>query len=323
MSNPLGAASGLAQAAMYECIFASIVIPAAIPMNQIVYQAQGDPQKIWDAADGWKDTIDELQKAKEELDSLTRGVQQMAWDGDDRTAFEQRVREYGQQLDAAIAMAWAVAISLWILAVMIGVFIFLMFVVVSILAIFAAAISIAAGTIVGAPAALQLEAEANQFAGMAYRILSMGSKVLTITFTATAAIYGAALAGNMGWQWSHGNDDVLKTFGQATVNGLDDMLKGTLGFLEQKFTGRLMGQAPVGRWTGIPQTSRITPLTGVERGAVGLGAVDTANGGPVLVSGGERVAGLFGLKGDEYGSGENGEPDPGRRYVDDTQPNRD
>ncbi|GAA4234968.1 hypothetical protein GCM10022254_41130 [Actinomadura meridiana] len=322
MSGPLAACKGLAEASMYECIFASIVIPAAIPMNQIVYQAQGDPQKIWDAADGWKETIDELQKAKDELDSLTHGVQQMAWQGDDRTAFEKRIKEYGQQLDAAIAMAWAVAISLWILAVMIGVFIFLMFVIVSLLAIFAAAISIAAGSIIGAPAALEMEAQANQFASMAYRILSMGSKVLTITFGATAGIYSLALAGNMAWQWGHGNDDVGRTFGQATVNGLDDMIKGTLGYLEQKFTGRLMGEVPVGTWTGIPQASRIAPLTGLERGATGLGAVDTRNGGPVLVSGGEKLAGAFGLKGGEYGSGENGEPDPGRKYVDDTQPTR-
>lgn len=322
MTDVLGAAKGLAQAAMYECIFVSTVIPAAIPMNPIVYQAQGDPKKIWDAAEGWKETIDELTKAKEQIETLTRGVQQTAWEGDDRTAFEQRTQEYRQQLDAAIAMAWVVAIALWILAVMIAVFIYLMFIVITLLAIFAAAICIAAGSIIGAPAAVELEAQANQFATMAYRVISMGSKVLTITFGTTAGIFGLACAGNIAWQWGHGNDDVFKTFGQATLNGLDDMLKGTLNFLEQKFTAKFMGEGQAGKWTGIPQSSRVAPLTGLERGVTGLGAVDTANGGPVLVAGGEKLAGAVGIKGGEYGSGEDGEPDPGRNYVDKTQPHR-
>ncbi|MEU8123205.1 hypothetical protein AB0C21_31215 [Spirillospora sp. NPDC049024] len=322
MTDTLGAAKGLAEAAMYECIFASVVIPAAIPMNQIVYQAQGDPKKIWDAADGWKETIDELTKAKDEIESLTRGVQESAWEGDDRTAFEKRMKEYVQQLDGTIAMAWVAAISLWILAVMIAVFIYLMFVIVSLLAIFAAAICVAAGTVIGAPAALELEAEANQFASMAYKVLSIGSKVLTVTFGSTAVIYGGAVAGNVGWQMAHGNEGVVTEMRKATVNGLDDMLKGSLAYLEQKLTGKYMGEVPVGRWTGVPQASRVAPLSGSERAVSGLGAVDTRNGGPVLEQGGEKLAGLFGLKGGEYGSGEDGEKDPGLEYVDKTQPHR-
>jgi hypothetical protein len=320
MSEVLSAAKGLAEAAMYESIFVSVVIPAAIPINQIVYGAQGDPQKIWDAADGWKETIDELEKAKDEITSLTRGVQESAWEGDDRTAFEERMDEYVQQLNGAIGMAWTVAIALWILAVLIAVFIYLMFLIVTLLGIFAAAISIAAGSIIGAPAAVELEAEANEFAAMAFETLSIGQNVLELTFGTTAGIFASALGLNAAWQWGHGNDDVGGDMKQAFVHSLDDQLKGTLAYVEQKFTGKAMGEVPVAKWTGLPQASRLAPMTGLERGATGLGAVDTANGGPTLEQGGEKLAGLFGVKGDDYGSGENGEPDPGRKYVDETQP---
>ncbi|MFD0691561.1 hypothetical protein [Actinomadura fibrosa] len=323
MTDVLGAAKGLAEASMYECIWVSIVIPAAIPINQIVYQAQGDPKKIWDAADGWKETIDQLEKAQREVERLTRSVQESVWEGDDRTAYEKHMREYVQQLDGALAMAWAVAIALWVLAVMIAVFIYLMFLVVSLLAVFATAIVIVAGTIVGAPAALELEAEANQFATMAFQVLSIGSKALTVTFGSTALIFGGFLVGNLVQQGVHGNDRWWGDMKQATLNGLDDMMKGTLSYLEQRFTGRAMGSVPAGNWTGIPQASRMAPLSGIEQGALGLGAVDTRSGGPVLAQGGESLAGLIGLQGDDYGSGEPGGPDPGRKYVEKTQPQRD
>ena len=322
MTDTLGAAKGLAEAAMYESIWVATVIPAAIPIVPIVYQAQGDPKKIWDAADGWKETIDQLEKAKSTAEDLTRDVQESAWEGDDRTAYEQRMHEYVQQLGDAIVMASAVAIALWTLAVMIAVFIYLMFLIVTLLAIFATAIVIAAGTIVGAPAAIELEAEANQFASMALQVLSIGSKVLTITFGSTAGIFAGFLVGNIGFQWAHGNHDALGDLVQASMNGRDDMLKGTLSYVEQRLTTHFMGGVPTGRWTGMPYANRIAPMTGIERGATGLGEVDTRNGSPVLEQGGEKLAGLVGLKGNEYGSGDPGEPDPGRKYVDETQPHR-
>ncbi|MFD0851074.1 hypothetical protein ACFQ07_02490 [Actinomadura adrarensis] len=329
MSNALGAAAGLAQAATVEAMVAAVIIPAAIPIVPITYLAQGDPQELWEAADGWKETIDELERAQAKIEELyQRRLSEQDWKGDDRTAFEGKMKELVNQLDAAIVMAWCAAISLWILAVLTAVFIYMMFVMCSILAIFAAAIAIAAGTVVGAPAALQMEAQANQFAAQFHRILSIGSESLRNIFHATAAIFALFIAGNVGAQaFKFGNPGIFKAMGQATLNSWDDVLLGTLAYGEQKFTAKLMGEVPVfrsGPWKpalGLPSASRVAPITGMEANAFAKGLVDTAGGGPTLSG---RVEELFNWVngGQRYGTDETKAPSdqPGVKYVQDTQP---
>jgi hypothetical protein len=330
MGNALGPAEYLARAATVEAMVAAVIIPAAIPIVPITYLAQGNPQQLWDAADGWKETIDELEKAQAKIEELyRRRLGEEEWKGDDRTAFEAKMKDFVNQLDAAIVMAWCAAGSLWVLAILVAAFIYMMFIMCSILAIFAAAIAIAASTVVGAPAALQMEAQANQFAAMFHRILSIGSETLRNTFHATAAIFGAFMGGNIVTQAVKGNGDVWGTFAQSFVNSLDDMALGTLAYGEQKLTAKLMGEVPVYKSgsalkpaLGLPTTSRIAPVTGMEANAGAKALIDTAEGGPTLH---KRVNDLVDWirGGQQYGSDEDakpGEKQPGVKYVDRTHP---
>ncbi|WP_067459568.1 hypothetical protein [Actinomadura macra] len=309
-AEALDAAEGLAKAAYFESLWVAVVIPAAIPIVPIIYQAQGNPGKLWRAADGWKDMVDQLEKSQQKIEELSRLVAQSQWAGDDRVAFEKKMNDYSDQIDFAIAMAWSVIAALYVLAVLIGIFIYLMFVIMTLLTIFATAIVIAAGTIVGAPAALELEAQANQFASMAYRVLSVGSKVIEKTSTGVAYIWSALLAINMTGQAFNGNTDVLTTFVKAGLNGADDMLKGALAYLLTKRTAEVFGANPASRW-GVPLSSRVAPLTTGEKLAAGLGTADTLDGSNVLAT-------PWANTGDSYGS----EDDAGRKYVDETQPHR-
>ncbi|WP_433229358.1 hypothetical protein [Actinomadura formosensis] len=309
-AEALDAAEGLAKAAFFESLWVSVVIPAAIPIVPIVYQAQGNPGKLWRAADGWKDMVDQLEKAQQKIEELTRRVSTSAWEGDDRTAFDGKMDDYSDQLDFSIVMAWSVIVALYILAVLIGVFIYLMFIIMTLLAIFATAICIAAGTIVGAPAALELEAQANQFASMAYKVLNVSSTIIEKISVGAAAVWGVFLGTNMVGQLFNGNSEVFATFGKATMNGADDMLKGALAYLLTKRTSEVFGANPA-TGLGVPLTSRVAPLTVPEKLAATLGTADTLNGGNILAT-------PWANWGDSYGS----EDDAGKKYVDKTQPHR-
>ncbi|XVQ10510.1 hypothetical protein ACQP1W_49750 [Spirillospora sp. CA-255316] len=330
MGNALGPAENLARAATIEAMVAAVIIPAAIPIVPITYLAQGNPQQLWDAADGWKETIDELEKAQAKIEELyQRRLSEEEWKGDDRTAFEAKMKELVNQLDAAIVMAWCAAVSLWVLAVLVAAFIYMMFIMCSILAIFAACIAIAASTVVGAPAALQMEAQANQFAAMFHRVLSIGSETLRNIFHATAAIFGAFMAGNTVGQAVKGNDDLGATWKQSILNSVDDMALGTLAYGEQKLTAKFMGETAVfksGPWwkpaLGLPSASRVAPVTAMEANVGAKALLDTSEGGPSLH---KRVNDLVDWMrgGQQYGSDEDakpGEKQPGVRYVDKTHP---
>src|SRR5687767_13100159 len=108
MGNPLDITPGLAKAAYFESMYAAMIIPAAIPIVPIVYQAQGDAGKLWSGADGWKAMIDQLEKSQSKIEEIARRVDDSRWEGDDRTAFEGKMDDYSDQIDFAIVMAWAV-----------------------------------------------------------------------------------------------------------------------------------------------------------------------------------------------------------------------
>jgi hypothetical protein len=314
----LSAMSGLAQASYIEATITAVVIPAVWPIVAICYEGQSDPGQIWQAADGWRDTIDELEKAQAKIEELSRRVPEDLWKGDDRTAFEGKMHDYVNQIDFAIVMAWAVAISLYVLAVMITIFIILMFTITGILAIMAAAICIAAGTIVGAPAALEMEAEANAFAEGCLSVLETASDVLGYACQGAAAVLGAFLGVDMVGQFFKGNKAVLADLGQATLNGSDEMLKGTLNYLEQKGTAKLMqgdGIEVLGRSSFFGREIPEVPELG-RKFAASKGLLDVFGGNPTL-------SGLLpaGESNGTQDSDNDGRSD-GEEYVDRTQPHR-
>lgn len=316
--SDLSAMAGFAEAAYIEATCTAVVIPAVWPIVAICYEGQSDPGQIWKAADGWHETIDELEKAKAKLEELSRRVPEDHWKGDDRSAFDAKMHEYSNQIDFAIMMAWAVAIALYVIAIMITIFIMLMFVITSILAILAAAICIAAGTIVGAPAALEMEAEATAFAEGCLGVLETAGEVLEACCQGAAGILAGILTVDLVGQFFNGNKDVLADLGQATLNGSDEMLKGTLNYLEQKGTSNLMkgkGITILGRESFFGHEIPEIPLVG-QKLAASKGLFDVFGGNPTFSN--------FIPDGDTQGTGDsdNDGRSDGGEYVDQTQPHR-
>lgn len=289
----LSAFAGLAEAAYVETMAAAVVIPAAWPIVSIMYEGQSDPQAIIDAADGWKADIDQLQSAQNKIVELKGRLSEQAWEGDDRDEFEKKAHDYIDQLDLAIALAWVVVAVLYALAILISIFIMLMFVIAGILAIFAAAIAIAAGTIVGAPVALEMEAEVTAFCLDCQRILDTAGMVIQRTAWAAGGVLSAMLGVDIGGQMFTGNPHALTDLGQATVNGLGALANGTLQYMEQKVTSKMIvGKVEVPRIPGVNRIPRMAAETEHElpkalqpffRTVFGAkGTIDVFTGGPSI-----------------------------------------
>lgn len=103
---------------------------------------------------------------------------------------------------------------------------------------------------------------------------------------------------------------------QATLNGADVMLAGSLQYLEQKGTAKLLG----GEGGTIPGVNKKIPSEFLPFGSTvgtGKGATDVFTGGPSISS-------AIPLPGDSQGTGDQDKDgvEDGREFVDGTQPHR-
>jgi hypothetical protein len=190
-------------------------------------------------------------------------------------------------------LAWVVVVVLYALAILISIFIILMFVIAGILAIFAAAIALAAGTIFGAPAALEMEAEVTEFCEGCELVLSTAGEAIQYTCWGAGGVLLAMLGVDIGGQMFKGNAHALTNLGQATVNGLGTMANGTLQYIEQKLNAKMIaGGAKVPRIPGVNRIpglaagteheipAALKPFVRTVTGAKGL--IDVFTGGPSI-----------------------------------------
>lgn len=312
-AGDLSAFTTLAQVAYVEATLAAIVIPAAWPIVPIIYQGQSDPGQIWLAADGWRETSDQLNQAQQRMDELTRHLSADDWTGDDRTAFDDMVAAYRADIGQAMMLAGFVAYFLYFIAIAIIIFILLMFVIANLLTIFAAAIIIAAATVVGAAGAASMEEMANSFATTCYEILNGASEVLSGICKGAAVVMALLLGDEILSELFDGDSQAAVDLMQATLNGSGTIISGTLNFLEQKFTANTMEGKP-SNILGF----NVIPAPGLDgqKFAVFKGLEDVLDKSPLFS--GMLPNMTTGGTGD---ANKNHKPD-GNEYVDRTQPHR-
>jgi hypothetical protein len=303
----------LAQIAYVEATVAAVVIPAAWSIVPIIYEGQSDPGQIWLAADGWHETSDRLNQAQQRIDELTRRLGEDDWTGDDRTAFDEKVARYRDEIVQAMILAWFVSSFLYVIAIAIIIFILLMFVLATLLTVFAAAVVIAAATVVGAAGAASMEEMANSFATTCYEILDGASKVLSGICDGAAGVMAFLLGNEVLSELFDGSGEAVVDLLQATLNGSGTMLSGTLNFLEQKFTSNTM-QGKASELFG----RTIIPIPGLDgqKFAMVKGLTDVLDGSP-LISGM-----LPNMTRGGTGDTDNDHRSDGDDYVDRTQPHR-
>lgn len=285
-----------AKLAYYEASAAACVIPNAWSMVAIIYGAQSNPGQLWDAADDWYEVKERLVEADKEVTAQLRTLTEQDWSGKDRDAFEKQLQDYQYQIRISYSFAVTVHVVLKVMALLISMFIVMMWAFATILAVYAAVIlSLMIMCLVpvlnawASSALASVRAQATVVAGKLYMVLKGAERGLSMAGNACAGVLGAGMAVDVVGQTLTGNTHAYGDFIEATVNSADDVIKGRLALLEQKFTAQLMGGKGIGgfgigRWklptTNIPKDLRpyLSPQFGIK------GLADVIAGGPTFTS---------------------------------------
>jgi hypothetical protein len=211
----LGSAKSMLSVGETECDVAMWILPPAMMIKFQFKLAEGEAENLDKAGQKWREVAEKLQKTVTDLQDAVAGVPADAWSADDRTAYEQKVRQVCEQLEIAAQYYQAVGIALTGFAY----------------ALFAFAVfAVAMGTFVGALAAATAAAMAGVVTAVAVpEFEAVAATCLTITWGATAVLaaaggmaaavfQGGALLTAM-QESAHGNKQAMSDFKHAEAVG--------------------------------------------------------------------------------------------------------
>lgn len=197
-------------------------IPEAMPIAEAIGQGQGDAGKIEDAAQAWRDASKQIKQAHQELQNLVGNIPDSEWKATSRELYEQKAKEYLQQLETSSTAAEVAGDALTAAASAIAVFADFSMGIATVLAADAAIVAAADATVVGAP---EGEAEAASVGAALLAAMETANTVLTAALAAVAAVFGAGAFVDAGVQVSEGDTSAIDDFGQAVIQGAGDAVK--------------------------------------------------------------------------------------------------
>ncbi len=176
--SPLGAADSMMTIAQRETGVSMYILPPAMWINFQFKLCKGNPVNIDKAGQAWRDAAQQIQQVGVDLQQAVAAVPQDDWSADDRTAYEQKVKEFCSQLEVMYTFCLAVGIALTVFAYALLVY-----------AVFA----VAMGTTIGVLAGIAAAALASVIGAELYaECLAIAATCLEITIGATAILAGAA-----------------------------------------------------------------------------------------------------------------------------------
>lgn len=224
MTSALSVAKGVVGSSSTLCTVATdifygctVVIPEAFFCAQTVGDGKGDSGKIIDAAQAWWEVSEQYRDFHDELQGVAGTVSESEWKAADREVYEQKVKQYLQQVQTSSMAAEAATVMLGTAATALFAYATFATAVAGALAIDAAAVAAADCTVVGAPAA---EAEANEAGAAAMEAMETATTVLFGALSGVAASMGLGALVDTGVQVGQGDTGALGDFGQATISGL-------------------------------------------------------------------------------------------------------
>jgi hypothetical protein len=176
--SPLGAADSMMTIAQEETGAAMFVLPPAMWINFQFKLCKGMPANIDKAGQAWRDTAQQLHQLSVDLQRAAAAVPHDDWSADDRTACEQKIKEFCGRLEVMYTFCLAVGIALTVFACALFTY-----------AVFA----VAMGTFVGALSAVAAAAMVSVVGEPVYaECLAIAATCLEVTMGATAILAGAA-----------------------------------------------------------------------------------------------------------------------------------
>lgn len=239
--------ASLARDAMEITIGACVLVPEALPTLEFIYKFQCDPGAIYAAGEAWMSVGHDLAAAVQAFQTGQQPLAGQAWIGSDRDAFDAKARRFSDELVAECALAFTVGIAMITAAITLYARIVVMLAMAVVLAAFATAIGIALATIVGAPVAAEIEADAAVYAETMLEVLEGLGEAYTVLEQGLGLGITTMLAADAGVALAVGDPGVLGEFGKATVDGLGTMASGLVSrvFRDATATAGFGGSGPL------------------------------------------------------------------------------
>ncbi|HEU5155944.1 MAG TPA: hypothetical protein VFU43_03035 [Streptosporangiaceae bacterium] len=300
--TPLGAADSMMTIAQKETGISMFVLPPAMWINYQFKLCKGNPVNIDKAGQAWRDTAQQLQQIGVELQQAVAAIPPDDWSADDRTAYEQKVKEFCAQLEVMYTFCLAVGVALTVFAYALFVY-----------AVFA----VAMGTTIGVLAGIAAAALASVVgAGLYAECLAIAATCLEITLGATAILAGAATGVAAVFQGGallsavaehfKGNDAALGDFVQAEATGsaaaltnlAQNAANAGLAYVNRADD---LGASPQGTPKGIPLKAVDLDADRDKDHTWNVGGTATVRtaGGDTITGGGHVRYGDLGLQGIE------------------------
>lgn len=279
-----------AQLAVEATLVAAVIIPTAGPIAVDMYKGQCDPSAFYHGHEVWDGVTKTLESAAKEVEAAIAQVTDEMWSGKDRESFEEHLKDYKTQIEAAAFLANAVSTILlvvaWALYIYICVMTFVAGFLLAMLAMIAAESAVTLGAGYG-PAV----AEATSLVGSLYTgFWEPITKALEVMLNAFAAMMGGSLIIDIGTQMASGNLGAGLDFVFAQAPAIDVIWRGSLNRAERKVTADVMSGGLSTETTAVPGIPKFTQLLPRELGgAANLKAArDTATtpGGSQWLTGG-------------------------------------
>jgi hypothetical protein len=162
----------LGYAALAEATFAACIIPGMWMVVLEIGILVSNPGAMAGAASEWKGVATQVEALKKEMEDLAKGVPPDQWQAHDRSAFDDALLKYKDELTKAHEYHGSVGDMLDIVSWAFFALTAAAFVISTIMAANAAVIVGAGATVVGLLAVPALEAEANALAAMCATIIS-------------------------------------------------------------------------------------------------------------------------------------------------------
>jgi ABC-type multidrug transport system fused ATPase/permease subunit len=274
----------LAQISVITTSAAAIIIPTAGPIAVDMYKGQCDPSAFYTGYEVWDRITKTLDDAAREVQTVVGKVTDREWSGQDREAFEEHMKDYESQLEAAAFLSNAIAMILlavaWALFIYIVIMAFVAAFLAALLIFIAAESAVTLGTGYG-PAV----AEASSMVGTLYTSFwEPINQALEVLLNAFAAMLAGGLFIDIGKQVVSGNPGALLDLAFAQAPAIDVIWRGSLNRGERKITADLMSGGLASETTAIPGMPKFTrllpePWGGAASGAANLkGGYDTVSG---------------------------------------------
>ena len=231
---------GTAQTALYTSMGCAVVLPAAWELVSMMYLCQCDPSAYWKGSETWKDTAKKLHDLEKDVEQIVKDIPSHDWDGEDRKAYEEKMKDFRAQVGISAVMADVTHYILLFAAITLYVLVVTMLIISIIL--------VAQVVYVGIVAASTMGTGYWAAVGEICLIIEMEMVPMFTTVTenvdalmnAAAAILGTTLVADIGAQMLAGNPGAALDLVQAQVPAFDAAWRGSLQRLERNLTGHAM-----------------------------------------------------------------------------------